>query len=212
MEIELDMELETEIVPPTDTAVMLHIADASWIDGDVFVTFEEDAAVIYAAIGTRDVAFYIPVEEEHPGGLRITRNHLMRLASYTVIGDVKTATFVSAEDGEKRYLRIFVSADASACSGQGIMVERESPALIFVTDGSVDDPRFTFRTLKAAFDARTPVYIYESTDYPTCNVCILAHMEIEDGFYKATFLSSNYESSVVWSFMAEGADDLLAEV
>lgn len=192
--------------------LMLHIASATWSDGDLFLTFEERAAEIYDAIGTRDITFYVPVEEERPGGLTVTVNRIMRISAYTESGNHKTAWFVSMEDGEERYLRILIDVTASACSGQGSFVETAAAALIFETGGIIDDPRFTYRTLCEAFDARTPVYIYEETAVQTSNVYVLTRLESDQGVYKATFLSSNFAESMVWSFQASDPDAVMDEV
>ncbi len=191
--------------------IMLHIKTQEWSDGDLFLTFEERAAEIYEAIGKRDISFYVSLEEERPGGLRVTVNRLMRLSAYTNSGNHKTARFVSEEDGEDRYLRILIDATSSACSGQGSFVETAAPALIFETGGIIDDPRFTYRTLYEAFNARTPVYIYEDTAAQTSNVYVLARLASNQGVYKATFLSSNIEESMVWSFTAENPDAIMDE-
>ena len=192
--------------------LMLHVASAEWSDGDLFLTFEERAAEIYNAIGARDITFIVPVEREITPGLTVTENYLMRFAEYGEQDGHKAATFVSMETGSEEYLRVFVSSDAAACSGQGSFVSTAEPKLIFEANAAAPLPRFTYRTLKAAFDARTPVYIYEDMFEQTHHVCILAHLETEQGVYKATFLSANGENSTVWSFIANDADAIMDEV
>lgn len=197
--------------------IMLHIKTQEWSDGDLFLTFEERAAEIYNAIGARDITFYVPIEEERPGGLTVTVNRLMRLSAYTESGNHKTAWFVSEEDGEKRYLRILVDAEASSCSGQGSFITEAAPALVFeYVDGYVTDISFTYRTLRAAFDSRTPVCLYDYTQGEN-GIVYMTHVDTYDQsgeqMYRAVFVGcGGNQEPFGWLFTATGPDDLLNEV